>query len=69
MLFRIDTDNPGLMRSQLKALSRQIPLLYLIVLVNTVAVAYTHYGVAPEILKLRFPRSSPSSCSRAPTHG
>jgi diguanylate cyclase (GGDEF)-like protein len=54
-LFRIDTDNPGLMRSQLKALSRQIPLLYLIVLVNTVALAYTHYGVAPKSLTLSFP--------------
>jgi predicted signal transduction protein with EAL and GGDEF domain len=54
-LFRIDTDNPGLMRSQLKALSRQIPLLYLIVLVNTVALAYSHYGVAPKSLTLSFP--------------
>src|SRR5450756_1952926 len=54
-MLRIDTDNPGLMRSQLKALSRQVPLLYLIVLTNTLALAYTHYDVAPAALTLSFP--------------
>jgi diguanylate cyclase (GGDEF)-like protein len=54
-LFHIPTDNPGLMQSQVKALSGEVPLLYFIVLVNTVAVAWTHYGIAPDSLTIGFP--------------
>jgi diguanylate cyclase (GGDEF)-like protein len=43
------------MHSQVKALSAQVPLLYFITLVNTVAVAWTHYGSAPESLTVGFP--------------
>ena len=34
-LFQIPTDNPDLMQAQLKALCRQIPLLYFILVVST----------------------------------
>ncbi|MGP8266713.1 MAG: putative bifunctional diguanylate cyclase/phosphodiesterase [Beijerinckiaceae bacterium] len=54
-LFQIPTDNPGLMQSQVKALSAQVPLLYFIVFMNTVAVAWTHYGIAPDSLTIGFP--------------
>ena len=54
-LFRIPTDNSGLMQSQVRALSGRVPLLYFIVFVNTVAVAWTHYGIAPDILTIGFP--------------
>ena len=54
-LFAIPTDNPGLMQSQVNALSRRIPLLYFIVFVNTTAVAWTHYGIAPDVLTIGFP--------------
>ena len=53
--FAVASDSPRLIQSQIKALSRRIPLLYFIVIVNTVAVACTHYGVAPDILTIGFP--------------
>jgi predicted signal transduction protein with EAL and GGDEF domain len=45
-------DDPDLVCSQVQAFSRQIPLLYFILLVNTMAVAITHLGSAPELRKL-----------------
>jgi diguanylate cyclase (GGDEF)-like protein len=54
-LFAIPTDNPNLIQSQVKALSGRIPLLYFIVFVNTAAVAWTHYGIAPDFLTIGFP--------------
>ena len=41
-LFAVPADNPELARSQLAALSRQIPLLYFILIANTVAISITH---------------------------
>ena len=46
-LFRVDTSNPDLMRAQMRALHNQVPLLYVILAVNSTAVAVTHLGVAP----------------------
>ncbi|WP_033069370.1 putative bifunctional diguanylate cyclase/phosphodiesterase [Thalassospira australica] len=46
--FKIRTDKPELVRAQVNALSRQIPVLYMLLLANAVALAYTHYGVAPD---------------------
>ena len=54
-LFAVPTNNPGLMQSQVAALSGRIPLLYFIVFVNTAAVAWTHYGIAPDDLTIGFP--------------
>jgi len=54
-LFLVPTDNPDLMLSQLRASSRQVPLLYFILVVNTVALGVTHYGVAPNVLTIGFP--------------
>jgi predicted signal transduction protein with EAL and GGDEF domain len=54
-LFLVPTDNPDLMLSQLRACSRQVPLLYFILVVNTVALGVTHYGVAPNVLTIGFP--------------
>ncbi|MBX2830056.1 MAG: EAL domain-containing protein [Rhodospirillales bacterium] len=51
-LFKIHTDKPELVRAQVKALSRQIPVLYMLLLANAVALAYTHYGVAPDWLTI-----------------
>jgi diguanylate cyclase (GGDEF)-like protein len=45
-LFAVPDDNPELMQSQLTALTFQIPLLYFILISNTIAVAYTHHGIA-----------------------
>jgi diguanylate cyclase (GGDEF)-like protein len=46
-LFRVPADNPELTRAQFEAFSKQIPLLYAILLTNTLAVSYTHFPVAP----------------------
>ena len=47
--------DPELVRSQLQAFGRQIPLLYFILLVNTLAVAITHLGSTPAWLSIYFP--------------
>ena len=54
-LFRVETDKPDLLQAQVKALSKQIPLLLFITVVNTLAVAATHYGTAPYFLTVGFP--------------
>jgi diguanylate cyclase (GGDEF)-like protein len=54
-LFRVRTDNPELVQAQIKALSKQLPLLFFIGLVNTLAVAWTHYGSAPNLVTIGFP--------------
>jgi diguanylate cyclase (GGDEF)-like protein len=54
-LFRVPADNPDLMRAQFAAFSKQIPLLYGILLTNTLAVCYTHFQVAPVWLSVVAP--------------
>jgi diguanylate cyclase (GGDEF)-like protein len=54
-LFVVQTDNPELVQAQIKALSKQLPLLFFISLVNTLAVSWTHYGVAPNIFTIGVP--------------
>ena len=54
-LFTVQTDNPELAQAQIKALSKQMPLLFFIGLVNTLAVAWTHYDVAPILFTIGFP--------------
>jgi diguanylate cyclase (GGDEF)-like protein len=54
-LFYVPTDKPHLMQSQLAVLNRQIPLLYFLLGVNTVAISWTHYGRAPDSLTIFIP--------------
>jgi diguanylate cyclase (GGDEF)-like protein len=54
-LLAIPTATSGLAQSQIYVLSGRIPLLYFIVFVNTAAVAWTHYGIAPDIVTIGFP--------------
>ena len=54
-LFQIDTENSELMGAQLAAFSRQVPLLYFILSVNSIALAFTHLGLAPVSLTVAFP--------------
>lgn len=44
-----------LLRAQVQAFSRQVPLMYALVAVNTIALAATHWNVAPRSLSLVFP--------------
>jgi diguanylate cyclase (GGDEF)-like protein len=54
-LLRVETDKPNLLQAQIKALSKQIPLLCFITVVNTLAVAATHFETAPYGLTIAFP--------------
>jgi diguanylate cyclase (GGDEF)-like protein len=54
-LFRVQDAKPELLQAQMKALSRQIPLLFFIAVVNTLAVAFSHFGLAPKGLTIVFP--------------
>ncbi len=51
-LFPISADNPELVRAQFGILTRQLPLLYFILLTNVLAVVYTHFSTAPRYLIL-----------------
>ncbi|ANB76255.1 putative bifunctional diguanylate cyclase/phosphodiesterase [Paraburkholderia phytofirmans] len=54
--------DPELVRSQLQAFGYQIPLLYFILIVNTMAVAVTHLELAPAWLSLYFPGALCTLC-------
>ncbi len=54
-LFRVPADNPDLTRAQFDAFSKQIPLLYFILISNSIAVAYTYVNVAPDWLTMTVP--------------
>jgi predicted signal transduction protein with EAL and GGDEF domain len=62
-LFRIDAENHELMGAQLAAFSRQIPLLYFILSVNSIALAFTHLGLAPASLTVAFPGFLVGACA------
>src|SRR5215213_5307504 len=62
-LFRIDADNHELLGAQLASFSRQVPLLYFILSVNSVALAFTHHGVAPLSMTIVFPGILVGACA------
>jgi diguanylate cyclase (GGDEF)-like protein len=62
-LFRIDAENRELLDAQLAAFSRQVPLLYFILSVNSIALAFTHYNVAPISLTVVFPGILVGACA------
>jgi diguanylate cyclase (GGDEF)-like protein len=43
----VQTDNPDLLKAQYRAFTRQMPMMYLILISSTWALAITHSGVAP----------------------
>lgn len=53
--FYVDGDDPDLAIAQKTALSKQIPLMYFILLVNTWGVAITHLDIAPSVLTVYIP--------------
>ena len=58
----IDTQQSDLAAAQLIELQRQVPLLYLLLTVNAVAVAYTHRDIAPWALTVAVPFVLVSIC-------
>jgi predicted signal transduction protein with EAL and GGDEF domain len=61
--FRIEADNHELVGAQLAAFSRQIPLMYFILSVNSIALATTHFGFAPFGLTIVFPGLLVAACA------
>ncbi len=54
-LFRIDDSNPELLGAQMRAFHSQIPLMYLVTLASSAALAINFYGHAPDVLTLAVP--------------
>lgn len=55
LLFEVKNDKPELNRARYKALSKQIPIMYGIVMVDMLALSYTHFNHAPIYLALLIP--------------
>jgi len=53
-LFAVPED-PELVLAQARALSRQVPLMYAMLMVNTLILAATHVGIAPTFLTIYVP--------------
>ena len=58
----VPSGNPELLQAKLAAFSRQVPIMYALVVFNTVAVAITHYGKAPDWLTLYLPGCLDAIC-------
>lgn len=54
-ILSIEADNPELVQAQLSAFTKQVPLLYFILVTNTAALTITHLHVAPATLTLAIP--------------
>jgi len=54
-LLRVQPRSPELLQAQVRAFSRQVPMMYLLVLANTLALAATHAATAPAALVYGFP--------------
>ena len=54
-LVSVPRDNPRLLKAQFIALSRQLPMMYFVLLVNTWALSFTHWASAPGWLTLSIP--------------
>nr|WP_320203513.1 EAL domain-containing protein [Agrobacterium rosae]MDX8305236.1 EAL domain-containing protein [Agrobacterium rosae] len=55
LIFSVPDDNPDLSLAQYRAFSKQLPLMYFILLTNTWGVSFTHLDSAPPLLTLWFP--------------
>jgi diguanylate cyclase (GGDEF)-like protein len=63
LLLAVPVGNPDLARSQLAAFKTQLPLLYLILTINAVLLAATHFRTAPALLTLVMPVILCSACA------
>lgn len=60
--FAPRSDNPELLRAQMDAFSRQIPLLYLTLLVSMLTLSATFLGRAPDYLTIYIPAALTAIC-------
>ncbi|SFM30245.1 diguanylate cyclase/phosphodiesterase [Bradyrhizobium sp. NFR13] len=61
-IFRVPRENPELMEAKLAAFTRQVPIMYALVVVNTTALAITFYGTAPHLLTMYLPAAFVAIC-------
>ncbi|MCT7665733.1 putative bifunctional diguanylate cyclase/phosphodiesterase [Shinella kummerowiae] len=54
-ILTIESGNPELVQAQLVAFTKQVPLLYFMLVTNTVALTVTHFNAAPLYLTLYIP--------------
>lgn len=54
-ILTIESGNPELVQAQLAAFTKQVPLLYFMLVTNTIALTVTHYDAAPAYLTLYIP--------------
>ncbi|MGD9476589.1 putative bifunctional diguanylate cyclase/phosphodiesterase [Shinella sp. G-2] len=54
-ILSIEADNEALVEAQLAAFTKQVPLLYFMLVTNTVALTVTHFNAAPALLTLYIP--------------
>ena len=54
-VFRVPADDPDLIISQYRAIARQVPLLYCILILNTLSLAATHFASSPTLLTVVLP--------------
>lgn len=60
---RGDATSVALLRSQFEAFSRQLPLLYFTLMINSIAVAFTHVDSAPSLLTKIIPSVLCAACT------
>jgi diguanylate cyclase (GGDEF)-like protein len=61
-LLRTSRDNPELIQAKLAAFSKQVPLMYALVMSSTLALAITHLGSAPAVLTVYIPAALDLVC-------
>lgn len=54
-IFRVPEDNPDLVIAQIHTFSKQIPIMYGMVIINTIALAYIHFSQVPTLLSIYIP--------------
>jgi diguanylate cyclase (GGDEF)-like protein len=60
--WRVDNSQPELLVAQYKAFSGKMPMMYLILVVNSWALAYTHLDMAPSSLSIYYPAALSLFC-------
>jgi diguanylate cyclase (GGDEF)-like protein len=58
----VQSENPELLKAQYRAFTRQMPMMYFILLSSTWALAMTHLGVAPSWLTIGVPATLTFGC-------
>ncbi len=58
----VPRNNPELVQAKLVAFNRQVPLMYALLMSNTLGLSITHYSAAPAMLTLYLPGALEALC-------